>query len=82
MFTTLAPGVVRDKWSGEGLLVLRVRQHLQQEADQLLGKLVLDRPEDQLLHKGLVAELWRQWDAIWRIELIFYFMIQQLNWIC
>ena len=38
------------------LLVLRVRQHVEQQADELLGELVLDGPEDELLQEGVMSE--------------------------
>ncbi len=44
----------------EDLLVLLVRQHDEQEADQLLRELVLHRPEEQLLQEGGVHQPRRQ----------------------
>jgi hypothetical protein len=44
----------------ENLLVLLVRQHDEQQADQLLRELVLHRPEEQLLQEGGVHQPRRQ----------------------
>ena len=42
-------GIMKDECTGEGLLVLGVWQHIEQEADQFLRELVLDRPKDEFL---------------------------------
>ena len=51
---------MHDERPGERLLVLRIRQHLEEEADQALGKLVLHSPEHQLLEESLVGQLLSQ----------------------
>lgn len=56
---------MHDERPREGVLILGIGQHLQEEAHQLLGELVLDHPEHQLLQQVAVLQLGRQGGVVW-----------------
>lgn len=51
------PAVVHDKGARQLLLVLQVGQHVQQEADDVLWELELERPEDELFQECRVFQV-------------------------
>lgn len=51
------PWIMHDKRSCERLFVLCIGEHFEQEANQLLRKLILNSPEHEFFHEGRVLEL-------------------------